>query len=300
MNRDKHENFLEFPTASTKSNFIVTLAHLRFRCVVLIAHKKNTHTVFPPHGSLSIYKHQQLTSFVRFVSFGAVRIRQNFLIKMKVAIIGAGAAGLCAMKHAVAFGCDVIAFEKSEQIGGTWVYSDDTGSDKFGNAIHSSMYKGLHTNLPKELMSFPDLLFPRNELSFVPAEDVNQYLNLYADRFMLRQRVKLEHQVVRVRPLLDNTWEVMVKNLAQDSLNVHTFDFVFVCNGHFSTPSFPHYREGKPFKGREIHSHDYRRPETFRGRNVLVIGGGPSGMDITQEIAKCAEKVFWSFVAVNF
>lgn len=213
---------------------------------------------------------------------------------MKIAVIGAGAAGLCAIKHAVAFGCEVIAFEQSEQIGGTWVYSDDTGSDKFGNAIHSSMYKGLHTNLPKELMSFPDFLFPLNELSFVPANDVLQYLNLYADKFKLRQFVKLEHQVVRVRPLLDGTWEVMVRNLTRNELKVGTFDIVFVCNGHFSTPSFPHYRDSGAFEGNQIHSHDYRRPEAFAGRKVLVVGGGPSGVDITQEIAKCAEKVFWS------
>lgn len=213
---------------------------------------------------------------------------------MKIAIVGAGAAGLCAIKHAVAFGCDVIAYEQSAHIGGTWVYSDKTGTDNFGNAIHSSMYKGLHTNLPKELMSFPDFLFPPNELSFVPASDVLQYLNLYADKFMLRQFVKFEHQVVRVRPMLDGAWEVMVRNLAQDKLVAEMFDAVFVCNGHFSTPSFPHYRDNITFRGNQIHSHDYRRPKMFSNRKVLVIGAGPSGVDITQEIAKCAEKVFWS------
>ena len=213
---------------------------------------------------------------------------------MKIVIIGAGAAGLCAIKNAVAFGCEVIAFEQSDKIGGTWVYSDDTGTDKFGNDIHSSMYKGLHTNLPKELMQFPDFIFPPNEFSFVPANDVTQYLNCYADSFKLRQFVKFEHQVVRVRPLLQGTWEVMVKNLPDNKFIIHTCEAIFVCNGHFSTPSFPHYRVSEKFQGKQIHSHDYRRPENFEGKNVLVIGAGPSGIDITQEIAKCASKVFWS------
>lgn len=213
---------------------------------------------------------------------------------MRAGIIGAGAAGLCAIKHAIAFGCEAIAFEQSDKIGGTWVYSDEIGADKFGNEIHSSMYKGLHTNLPKELMSFPDLPFPPHELSFVPANDVNEYLNLYADNFKLRQFVKFQHQVLRVRPLLDETWEVIVKNLPEDRLQTFTFDVVFVCNGHFSTPSFPHYPGRNAFKGKQIHSHDYRRPEMFRGKKVLVVGAGPSGIDISQEISKCAAKVFWS------
>lgn len=194
---------------------------------------------------------------------------------MKVGIIGAGAAGLCAIKHAVAFGCETIAFEQSDKIGGTWVYSDEIGKDKFGNDIHSSMYKGLHTNLPKELMSFPDFPFPPQPSSFVPANDVNEYLNLYAGHFKLRQFVMFEHQVLRVRPLLDETWEVIVKRLSDGKLQTYNFDVVLVSNGHFSTPSLPHFPGRKTFKGRQIHSHDYRRPETYKGKKVLVVGAGP-------------------------
>jgi dimethylaniline monooxygenase (N-oxide forming) len=192
----------------------------------------------------------------------------------------------------------VTAFEQSDKIGGTWVYSDEIGTDKFGNQIHSSMYQKLHTNLPKELMAFPDFPFPTHEKSFVPANDVNDYLNLYADNFKLRQNVKFEHQALRVTPMMNfntnKTWEVIVKNLSEEKLETYNFDAVLVCNGHFSTPSFPHYPGRNAFEGRQIHSHDYRRPEMFRGKNVLVIGAGPSGVDISQEIAKCANKVLWS------
>lgn len=43
-----------------------------------------------------------------------------------------------------------------------------------------------------------------------------------------------------------------------------------------------------------MHSHDYRVPEVFSGKNVLVIGAGPSGMDIALEISYVAKKVFLS------
>ncbi|XP_024942945.1 flavin-containing monooxygenase FMO GS-OX4-like [Cephus cinctus] len=75
---------------------------------------------------------------------------------MRVAIIGAGAAGLAALRHCVnvenndfenpeqsAKLITVICYEKSDQIGGTWVYTPETGVDNYGIPIHSSMYNSL-------------------------------------------------------------------------------------------------------------------------------------------------------------
>lgn len=61
----------------------------------------------------------------------------------RVAIIGAGAAGLSAARHSLAAGHDVIIFEQTDQLGGTWVYRDEVGRDSNGQEVHTSMYKGL-------------------------------------------------------------------------------------------------------------------------------------------------------------
>ena len=65
--------------------------------------------------------------------------------KMRVCIIGAGAAGLCALRnfavHLNEF--EIEAFEKMEEIGGTWIYNEKTGLDSKGFPIHSSMYRDL-------------------------------------------------------------------------------------------------------------------------------------------------------------
>lgn len=71
---------------------------------------------------------------------------------MKLCVIGAGAAGICAAKNGIEFGCTVTVFEQSENVGGTWVYTDEVATDKNGLDVHSSMYQGLYTNLPKEVM----------------------------------------------------------------------------------------------------------------------------------------------------
>lgn len=62
---------------------------------------------------------------------------------MKIAIVGAGAAGLCAIRHAVEKQFDCDCFEQTEKVGGTWNYSDFVGEDENGLPVHSSMYKGL-------------------------------------------------------------------------------------------------------------------------------------------------------------
>lgn len=105
------------------------------------------------------------------------------------------------------------------------------------------------------------------------------------------------------------------------------FDAIFVCNGHSSVPSIPKYDGIDEFQGRHLHSHDYRRAESFKGFNqpenwssaqnkitnlhetynmrvnkisqfidkvVLVIGSGPSGIDLMYAISEFATTVIFS------
>jgi len=181
-------------------------------------------------------------------------------------VIGAGGAGLCAIKHGIDHGLQVTAFEQAKEIGGTWVFTSD-----YGNDIHSSMYKGLHTNLPKEVMQYPDLPFAEQERSYIPAEDVLAYYRWYANKFDLCRHVKFEHNVVRVRPMLDGSWEVLVKKDLPEGSEYITlcFDAVLVCNGHYSTPAMPKYEGSEAFKGKQLHSHDYKCADPFKDQQVL-------------------------------
>jgi dimethylaniline monooxygenase (N-oxide forming) len=65
--------------------------------------------------------------------------------RKKVAVIGAGPAGLAAARHFCAhdspFECQV--FEQGDNLGGTWRLSQDIGIDSIGRKVHSSMYKNL-------------------------------------------------------------------------------------------------------------------------------------------------------------
>ena len=184
---------------------------------------------------------------------------------MRLAVIGAGVAGLAAAKNGLNFGCEVVVFEQANQIGGTWIFSSEIGKNKYGLDVHTSMYKGLHTNLPKEIMGYPDFPIPQQEKSYIPAEDMLAFLNLYADTFNVREYIKFEHYVLRVRPMNDDSWEVIVRNLPADKYETYIFDAIMICNGHYHTPALPEYKGSELFNGKQLHSHDYRCPEPFQG-----------------------------------
>lgn len=68
---------------------------------------------------------------------------QHEKMVLNVAIIGAGASGLASAKYTLAQGYNVTVYEQTEQLGGIWWYTDQTGKDQYGNKIFSPMYQNL-------------------------------------------------------------------------------------------------------------------------------------------------------------
>jgi cation diffusion facilitator CzcD-associated flavoprotein CzcO len=66
----------------------------------------------------------------------------------RVAVLGAGAAGLVASRLLRDAGFGVRCFEKTESVGGVWRYRPE-----------DVMYRSLVTNLPKEIMAYIDTPF---------------------------------------------------------------------------------------------------------------------------------------------
>ncbi|KAH0554873.1 flavin-containing monooxygenase FMO GS-OX-like 2 [Cotesia glomerata] len=228
--------------------------------------------------------------------------------KIKVCVIGAGAAGLCAIRH---LSNDLISFEpavfeQSEVIGGTWVYSEKTQAD-IGHPIHSSIYKNLRTNLPLQLMNFPDFQrMDQTEPSCGTHEQVLKYLLDYADHFNLCQFIQFNMKVINVEPILKEEdwrkteWKVTIKNLKTDLVEENNFDAVLICNGHYSEPKIPKISGIETFSGNVMHSHDYRSPEKYSGKTVIILGAGPSGIDIGIEITGFATHVYLSHNGPRF
>lgn len=121
------------------------------------------------------------------------------------------------------------------------------------------------TNAPIYTMEYPDFPYPNNTVSYPPQANVLEFLHSYVDKFDLKRHIKFSHLVLRVLPIENNKWEVIVRNLLNKTVEIRIFDAVFVCNGHYSTTVIPEIPGAREFKGKVMHSHDFRTAEAFRG-----------------------------------
>src|SRR5215210_4160217 len=69
-----------------------------------------------------------------------------------VCVIGAGSSGITAVKALRERGFDVTCFEKSDRVGGNWVWGNANGM--------SSAYRSLHINTSRERMAYSDVPMP--------------------------------------------------------------------------------------------------------------------------------------------
>ncbi|NXA89778.1 FMO4 monooxygenase, partial [Melanocharis versteri] len=211
----------------------------------------------------------------------------------RVAVIGAGVGGLTSLKCCLEEGLEPTCFESSEDIGGIWRYTDSTDSRRV------SVYRSIITNTSKEMSCFSDFPFPEDFPSYMPHGLVLEYLRMYARHFDLLRHVRFQTTVLSVRKRPDFTssgqWEVVTETGGVHES--HVFDAVMVCTGLYQQPyvplaSFPGIESR--FKGRHLHSQEYRDVQAFRGKRVLVVGIGNTGGDLSVELSHVAAKVFLS------
>ncbi|KAK0084593.1 hypothetical protein PV325_006762 [Microctonus aethiopoides] len=223
--------------------------------------------------------------------------------KIRICVIGAGAAGLCAARHLShdLESFEPAIFEQNITIGGTWVYNDNVGIDNNNYPIHSSIYKNLRTNIPLKLMNFPDFQsMDQKRPSCGTHEQVLNYLHDYANHFKLFQYIKFNTKIQSIKPQMSNenwqqtTFRVTIKHLITQIIEDKIFDAIIICNGHYSTPKIPVIIGIETFSGDSMHSHDYRTPQKYIKKNVIVLGAGPSGIDIGIEISHYAQHVYLS------
>ena len=189
----------------------------------------------------------------------------------RIAVIGAGAAGLASARWLLDAGFETVVFERTAAVGGLW--RGDTGI----------AYPSLQTNTSKQKTAFSDLAFAAELPDFPIRDDVVAYLERYADVTGVRAIIRFGHDVQAVRPAPAATggWTV----------DGEPFDAVVVAIGLFARPAEPAIPGRELFRGTVVHSRTYRDPAVFAGHDVVVVGAGSSGADIAVELATVARSV---------
>ncbi|KAI1798769.1 FAD/NAD(P)-binding domain-containing protein [Daldinia bambusicola] len=160
----------------------------------------------------------------------------------------------------------------------------------------SPMYEDLHTNIPHTLMQYADLPFPDTCEIFPSRADVQAYLVDYARdvRHLIRFSTQVTSVAVRTdsfRPRGREQWDVRATDLLTGRRSRETYDAVVVASGHYATPYVPDSAAGirafhAAHPGVVSHSKTYRDPGPFRGKKVVVVGTGASGLDIAAQIRR--------------
>jgi trimethylamine monooxygenase len=222
-------------------------------------------------------------------------------MKLRVGIIGAGPSGMAqlrAFESARKLGAEIpeiVCFEKQSDWGGQWNSSWRTGLDASGEPVHSSMYRHLWSNGPKECLEFADYTFDehfgRPISSYPPREVLFDYIKGRVEKSDVRKYVRF-NTTARWVSYNEQTQEftVTVEDLAAQKTETHVFDKLVVSVGHFSVPHVPQFEGINSFPGEVLHAHDFRGAERFAGKDLLLIGSSYSAEDIGMQSHKMGAK----------
>lgn len=190
---------------------------------------------------------------------------------MKIAIIGAGFAGLSSARVLTALGHQVTVYEKAPDVGGVW--------------SATRRYPGLHTQNNKGTYALSDLPMPKDYPEWPSGEQVQSYLEAYVDKFSLATLLRLGTEVTRAEPAAGGGWDVTTAS------GTEHYEHLVLASGIFSRPFVPAFEGREALEGaggQVLPASDFQSLDQVRGKHVVVVGYGKSACDITVEIAQVA------------
>jgi len=188
--------------------------------------------------------------------------------KLQVAVIGAGQSGLSSAYHLNKLGLanrDFLVLDQSPQAGGAWQFRLPSLTLSTVNRIH---------DLPG--LSFAETIGP-GAGTVGAAVAVPKYFAAYERAFDLPV-----FRPVHVKVVCERGGRFRIETDRGE------FSAAGIINatGTWETPFIPDYPGQDRFKGRQLHTRDYKTAEAFRGQRVVIVGGGISAIQLLDEIAR--------------
>lgn len=189
----------------------------------------------------------------------------------RVAVIGAGFAGLGVAIRLKQAGIPFVVFERADEIGGTW--RDNT-------------YPGCQCDVPSHLYSFSFALNPNWSRTYSPQSEIWQYLRDCASRFDLYPEIRFGHEVVDAAwDQDDRLWRI------ETAKGRWTAEVLISGNGGLAEPAIPHLPGLDSFAGTSFHSAAWDHEHDLTDRKVAVVGTGASAIQLIPKIQPLVERL---------
>ncbi len=189
-------------------------------------------------------------------------------------IIGAGPGGLVTTKELIENGINnIVCLERSGQLGG----------------VFTKCYDKLQLTSSATFSMFSDFFNKDGEDNhFWSKKEALLYWKRYAEHFDVLKHIRFNTSVVQTSKNEDGKWVVTLQN--GETLSC---DRLIVATGNNGIEKYPQWSK-ELSDINYTHSKYYKNAQPFKGKRVLVVGGGESASDITLEISKVADKCWVS------
>ena len=180
-------------------------------------------------------------------------------VRVEVAVVGAGSAGLGVAGALRRRGVGALVLDRAGAVGASW----------------RGRYDGLRLNTVRWMSGQPGLAIPRRAGRWPERDAFVSYLERYAEHHALDMRLGVA--VERI----DRGNEGWCLATSDGEI---TARFAVVATGYDHTARLPDWPGREGFTGRLIHTKEYRNPIPFRGRQVVVVGAGNTGTEVAAQL----------------
>jgi putative flavoprotein involved in K+ transport len=191
---------------------------------------------------------------------------------MDVVVVGGSQAGLAMAWHLAGAGLRFVVLEAGPELGSTW----------------RSRWDSLTLFTPAQYNGLPGMPFPCQPDTYPGKDAVAAYLKAYAAEFELP--VMLNSRVTQLHKTAEG-FEVRTQD------ETYRARQVAVATGPFQVPFVPPAAQALDSSVTQLHSAEYRNPDARPPGPVLVVGGGNSGFQIAEELARVGRQVDLSIAA---